>query len=214
MTPDEIVALYRGRKINPVVLGDAMLACRHALGISQQELARRTGITPGTLHHLESVALMPEPYRTHTAAGRLTLKEARAIADLNWHDDGRAAEIADLFVSGRLSSSWVERVVVVARDDRTATVDELVQRVLSKAPRLPRGWAKINPGKVHPAAVPTATLQAHILALAGEVDAWGMGAHCEVERLPVLAAARVLSDRLYRVVLGVVPVRAPVRVEE
>ena len=40
-------------------------------------------------------------------------------------------------------------------------------------------------------------LVTQIEALAGEIEAWGMGEHSEVERLPVLAAARLLDDRLH-----------------
>src|SRR3990167_1822907 len=208
-TPEQVAALYRSRngaRPSPVALGDAMLACRRELGISQCELARRTGITAGTVHHHESVALLPEPYRGYAASGKLRFKEARTLADLGVyhrrnHDraahieaDPRFEEIAALFISGRLSSVWVEKVVRFAKDDPTASVDEIVQRVISKAPRKPRGY--VDPS--HPPRhidVSTATVRDHMLALAGEVDAWGMVEHCEVERMPVLAAARLLDDR-------------------
>ena len=71
-----------GSRPTPVALGDAFLACRRELGISQCELARRTGITAGTVHHHESVALLPEPYRGYAASGKLRFKEARTLADL------------------------------------------------------------------------------------------------------------------------------------
>ena len=47
-------------------------------------------------------------------------------------------------------------------------------------------------------------LVTQIEALAGEIEAWGMGAHCEVERMPVLAAARLLDQRLHAAVLRAV----------
>ena len=228
MTPEQLSALYRSRngaRPSPVALGDAFLACRRELGISQQELARRTGITAGVVHHLESVALLPPPYRGYAASGKLRFKEARTLADLGWRVgetrerpahilvDERFEEIAALFVSGRLSSVWVEKIVMAAKDDRDATVDEIVQRVISKAPRKPRGYVDTSHPPRQPIEASTATVRDHILALAGEVDAWGMVEHCEVDRMPVLAAARVLCDRLARVVFRTGGVRAPVGVD-
>jgi len=228
ITPADVAAAYRshnGAGPSPVALGDAFLACRRELGISQAELARRTNITAGTCHHYESVALLPEPYRTHTAEGRLTFKEARTLADLGWRvrgsrghpaytqADPRFEEIAALFISGRLSSVWVEKIAMAAKDDRDATVDEIVQRVIQKAPRKPRNYVDTSHPLRQPIEASTATVRDHILALAGEVDAWGLVEHCEVERMPVLAAARLLTDRLARVVFKTGGVRAPVGVD-
>ena len=227
-TPQELAALYRSRngaRPSPVALGDAFLACRRDLGISQQELARRTGITAGTVHHHESVALLPEPYRGYAASGKLRFKEARTLADLGVYHrrnsdraayieaDPRFVEIAELFISGRLSSVWVEKIVRFAKDDPAATVDEIVQRVISKAPRKPRGYVDTSHPPRQPIEATTATVRDHMLALAGEVEAWGMAEHCEVERMPVLAAARLLCDRLARVVFKTGGVRAPVGVD-
>src|SRR3990167_916219 len=216
-TPEELAALYRSRngaRPSPVALGDAFLACRRELGISQQELARRTGITPGVIHHHESVTFLPEPYKTHTATGKLRFKEARTLADLGWYHrrnsdraayietDPRFEEIAALFISDRLSSVWVEKIVGVAHDDPAATVDDIVQRVISKAPRKPRGYVDTSQPPRQAIEASTATVRDHILALAGEVEAWGMAKHCEVERMPVLAAARLLDQRLHAAVLA------------
>ena len=213
VTAAGVAAAYAAKDLSPISLGDLMLRCRREQGISQQELARRTGITAGTVHHHESVALLPEPYRGYAASGKLRFKEARTLADLGVyhrrdHDraahieaDPRFEEIAALFISGRLSSVWVEKVVRFAKDDRTATVTEIVQRVISKAPRKPRGYVDTSHPPRH-IDVSTATVRDHMLALAGEVDAWGMVEHCEVERMPVLAAARLLDDRLHRTVLA------------
>src|SRR3990172_10895441 len=110
ITPADVAAAYAAKNLSPVSLGDLMLRCRRELGISQQELARRSGITPGTLHHYESCALLPEPYRGYAASGKLGFKESRSLADLDYHDP-RFAEIASLFVHGRLSSVYVESVV-------------------------------------------------------------------------------------------------------
>src|SRR3990167_10357302 len=117
MTPEEIGSIYHGERngYSVVALGDAMLACRRELGISQQEFARRTRIPPGTIHHHESVSL--STMRGDVESGKLTLKEARALADVGFHHgrnfqpDERLPEIVALFTSGRLSSVYVEAIV-------------------------------------------------------------------------------------------------------
>src|SRR3990167_11070704 len=171
-TPEELAALYRSRNgARPPrgARGAAFLACRRELGISQQELSRRTGITAGVIHHHESVTFLPEPYKTHTATGKLRFKEARTLADLGRRVgetrerpahilvDERFEEIAALFVSGLLSSMWVEKIVQAAKDDRDATVDEIVQRVISKAPRKPRGYVDTSHPPRQPIEASTAT---------------------------------------------------------
>ena len=199
VTAAGVAAAYAAKDLSPVSLGDLMLRCRRELGISQQELARRSGITPGTLHHFEAVALMPEPYRGLTHTGKLAFKTARALTALV--NDPRFTEIAALFTSRRLSSVYIEAVVRMAKLHPKAEAPALVTLAFTRAKMQPRGWVGpvvvVRRTRVDPKA-----LQAHILALAGEIEAWGMQEHCEVERLPVIAAARVLDDRLHRAVLA------------
>ena len=199
ITPADVAAAYAAKDLSPVALGDLMLRCRRELGISMMELARRSGITPGTLHHYESCALLPEPYRGYAASGKLGFKESRSLADLDYHDP-RFAEIASLFVHGRLTSVYVERVVHEAKRDPSAAVDVIVERALSDAPRKPKTWTPTD--KQPRPLVDVTAIKEHMLALAGEIEAWGMGEHCEVERLPVIAAARVLDQRLHAAVLA------------
>ena len=199
ITPADVAAAYAAKDLSPVALGDLMLRCRRELGISMMELARRSGITPGTLHHYESCALLPEPYRGYAASGKLGFKESRSLADLDYHDP-RFAEIASLFVHGRLSSVYVESVVHEAKRDPSAAVDVIVERALSDAPRKPKTWTPT--AKQPRPLVDVTAIKEHMLALAGEIEAWGMGEHCEVERLPVIAAARVLDQRLHAAVLA------------
>ena len=144
--------------------------------------------------------------RGDVESGKLAFKEARALADVGFHHgrnfqpDERLPEIVALFTSGRLSSVYVEAIVRAAKQNPAAQVDELVKIAFANVKKVPASW---QPPKAHPKpAVSAVELQAHILALAGEIEAWGMGEHSEVERLPVLAAARVLDDRLHRLALG------------
>src|SRR3990167_3401362 len=193
ITPADVAIAYAAKDLSPVALGDLMLRCRRELGISQQELARRTGITPGTLHHFEALALMPEPYRGYTDTGKLAFKTARPLTALV--SAPRFADIAALFTSRRLSSTYIEVVARMAKLHPKAEVDEVVALAFTRARKQPSDW--VGPVVVarRPRVDPKA-LQAHILALAGEIEAWGMQEHCEVERLPVIGAARILSDRL------------------
>src|SRR3990167_3998689 len=205
---------YREHTLPPLELGRAFTTHRHRHNVSQQELARRIGMTPGVIHHFESLLTLPEPVQADIAAGRLTLKEARCLADLGWYRganfrrDERLPEIVALFTSGRLSSVYVERLVSIAKANPAKSVDELVTILISKAKVIPKAYRPALLEKIP--AITSKALQSRLLSLAGEVEAWGMGEHCEVERMPVLAAARCLTDRLSRVVFKTGGVLAPV----
>ena len=203
ITPEDVAAAYRERgDLSPVQLGAMMLRCRRELGLSSQEMARQAGITAGTVHHYTSLLSLPVALQDALADGRLTMKEGRSLVDLCCvlDPDPRFAEIADLFVSGRLSSVYAEHVVAVAKHNPKASVDDLIVLAFVRAKTQPRKWDGPVVVARRPRVDPKA-LQAHILALAGEVEAWGMQERCEVERLPVICAARVLDDRLHRLAL-------------
>ena len=208
---------YREHTLPPLELGRAFTTHRHRHNVSQQELARRIGMAPGVIHHFESLLTLPEPVQADIAAGRLTLKEARCLADLGWYRganfrrDERLPEIVALFTSGRLSSAYVERLVSIAKANPAKSVDELVTILISKAKVIPKAYRPALLKKIP--AITSKALQSRLLSLAGEVEAWGMGEHCEVERMPVLSAARCLTDRLARVVFKTGGVRAPVGVD-
>ena len=208
---------YREHTLPPLELGRAFTTHRHRHNVSQQELARRIGMTPGVIHHFESLLTLPEPVQADIAAGRLTLKEARCLADLGWYrganfqPDERLPEIVALFTSGRLSSAYVERLVSIAKANPAKSVDELVTILMSKAKVIPKAYRPALLKKIP--AITSKALQSRLLSLAGEVEAWGMQERCEVERMPVLSAARCLTDRLARVVFKTGGVRAPVGVD-
>src|SRR3990167_8569361 len=206
---------YREHTLPPLELGRAFTTHRHRHNVSQQELARRIGMTPGVIHHFESLLTLPETVQADITAGRLTLKEARCLADLGWYrgasfrPDERLPEIVALFTSGRLSSVYVEAIVRAAKQNPAASVDEVVRLSFLRVKKQPRKWPETVVER-HKPVVATIALQSHILALAGEVEAWGMQERCEVEMLPVLTAARLLTDRLARVVFKTGGVLAPV----
>ena len=47
--------LYQGSESCPITLGERFLGFREKFSITQQQLAKKTGITPGTIHHYESL---------------------------------------------------------------------------------------------------------------------------------------------------------------
>ena len=117
---------YHNGLVPPMVMAKEFYSYRRSHGITQQELARRTGITPGTIHHYESLIRTLDPrLGRRVDAGDLTFKEARSIADIDGHK--RQREIAEPFLSGRLSSVHVERIVGRAKSS-PGTYDRAVDR--------------------------------------------------------------------------------------
>lgn len=117
-----LVEAYRGPRNGVLSLGRRFLEVRARHGLSQQALARKTGITPGTIHHYESLLSLVPSLISAVESGALTFKEARSIADLPQH---RQEQIAEPFISGSLSSVYVERLVRVAKEHPTAELPEL-----------------------------------------------------------------------------------------
>lgn len=194
--PDEladIVAMYRTPKHDPLALGDAFLEYRLKFGVSQQEMARRSGITAGTIHHHESVVRDPT-IREHVAKGQLTFKEGRAFADIN--RDFRLPELIDLFVSGRLSSVHVERVVYNARRNPQMNVYDIVVASVRDRKMLARfmvhnGRVKLPRMTVKPDEVERASL-----SLAGWLDGLRLIEVPEYQRLKLGSALALLAGRV------------------
>jgi len=121
----QLAEQYHSSLVPPMQLGRAFIQYRDKYGVTQQELARRTGITPGTIHHYESLIRTLAPgLGGKVDSGELTFKEARSIADIEDHE--RQMEIAKPFVDGVLSSVHVERIV-----------DALERRRVPRPVRLP-----------------------------------------------------------------------------
>ena len=95
--------LYQSTEICPINLGEQFLSFRNKFTVTQQELAKKTGITPGTIHHYESLIKTLEPsLKIHVQNKNLTFKEARSIADID--DHLKQLELAKPFLDGTLSS--------------------------------------------------------------------------------------------------------------
>ncbi len=187
---------YHSSLMSPMDLGGSFIKYREKYDITQQELARRTGITPGTIHHYESLirTLSPKLGEALTE-GLLTFKEARSIADLDDHD--RQMEIAKPFLEGKLSSVYVEKIVGRAKIASMLTVDQIVDEVVNgkksqaliKNENLARTERKSN-------APSTELIENSILKIAGELEALQIKNIPEYRRLKLISSLRILETRL------------------
>jgi DNA-binding XRE family transcriptional regulator len=109
---------------DPVAVGRELLAYRQGAGMTQKALGRAIDRSSSTIHCYESLATDLDPeLAAALTAGRLTVKEARALSDL---PRGRQLELGRPFVSGRLSSFYVERFVACAKARPDLDVESLV----------------------------------------------------------------------------------------
>jgi ParB-like chromosome segregation protein Spo0J len=193
-----LIEMYQNALVPPMELGRAFMKYRDAFNVTQQELARRTGITPGTIHHYESLIRTLDPFLGRKVDnGELTFKEARSIADIL--DHRRQREIAAPFLDGRLSSVHVERVVGRAKSSPDLTVDQLIDEVLNgnRAPT-PEPVAAPAPQPVQ-SLLPRSdadTVETAALKLAGELDALRLQTIPEYRRLKLISSLRILDSRL------------------
>ena len=73
-----------------------VLDLQRKFSITQQQLAKKTGVTPGTIHHYESLIKTLAPsLKKNVMNKELTFKEARSIADIDDHD--RQIDLAKYF---------------------------------------------------------------------------------------------------------------------
>jgi ParB family chromosome partitioning protein len=188
----QLSEFYHHENLPPMSMGKAFLRHRERFGVSQQELARRTGITPGTIHHYESLvrSLAPD-LAERVEKGHLTFKEARSIADITDHD--RQREIAEPFVTGRLSSVYVEKVVGYAKKAPTRPIQEVLEDVL----RGTKAAAKVKstPEPAPRAGVDLMRLETSVLEVAGVLDALQLQSIPEYRRLKLISTLRILEAK-------------------
>tara|TARA_B100000676_G_C18091631_1_gene860470 strand:- start:525 stop:1589 length:1065 start_codon:yes stop_codon:yes gene_type:complete len=187
---------YHSSLVPPMQLGRAFMEYRDNHDVTQQELARRTGITPGTIHHYESlIRTLDQGLGEKVDSGELTFKEARSIADID--DHVRQREIAQPFIDGRLSSVHVERIVGRAKTSATLSIEDIIEEVVNgkPAPEL-----EPEPAPVIQRAIPveadTALIENAVLKIAGELDAMQLQVIPEYRRLKLISSLRILDSRL------------------
>ena len=125
--------LYQSSDICPINLGEEFLTFREKFSVTQQELAKKTGITPGTIHHYESLIKTLAPsLKEHVKEKNLTFKEARSIADIEDHE--KQFELAKPFLEGILSSVHVEKIVSLAKKHPKVEVKIIIESVTKGKP--------------------------------------------------------------------------------
>ena len=98
--------------------------------ITQQEFSRRTGITPGTIHHYESLIKKLNPILLkYLDQGKLTFKEARSIADLDNYE--LQAKIASPFIEGKISSVYVEKIIGKIKKNPKISIEQIIKNVIN-----------------------------------------------------------------------------------
>jgi len=114
----------------PKTIAKEFIEFRKLRKISQQELSRRTGITPGTIHHYESLIKKLDPkLLSYLDEGKLTFKEARSIADLE--DFDLQNEIAKPFIEGKISSVYVEKIIKNVKKNPKTSLDKIIKNVVN-----------------------------------------------------------------------------------
>ena len=207
VTPQErwelsLAEQYHSSLVPAMDLGRAFMEYRDTHEVTQQELARRTGITPGTIHHYESLIRTLDPgLGEKVNSGELTFKEARSIADIE--DHARQREIAQPFVEGRLSSVHVERIVGRAKIAASLSIEDIIEEVVNgkRAPeREPEPAPVIQPAR--PVEADTQLIENAILKIAGELDAMQLQVIPEYRRLKLISSLRILDSRLKSALLN------------
>ena len=103
----------------PTEIAKEFINFRKSHNISQQELSRRTGITPGTIHHYESLIKKLNPL----------FKEARCIADID--DFDLQHEISKPFISGEVSSVYVEKIIGNIKKNPKTPIEKIFKSVIN-----------------------------------------------------------------------------------
>ncbi|MEX0762791.1 MAG: helix-turn-helix domain-containing protein [Dehalococcoidia bacterium] len=188
---------YHSSQLPPMQMGRAFMQYRDTHGVTQQELARRTGITPGTIHHYESLIRTLDPgLGDRVDSGDLTFKEARSIADIDDHE--RQREIARPFIDGKLSSVHVERIVGRAKSAPEMAIDKIIEEVIN-GNRQPATEAAAAQAMPAPASLPgpvAESIENRLLMIAGELDAMQLETIPEYRRLKLISSLRILDSRL------------------
>ena len=198
----------------PIKMAESFIKFREKYHVTQQELARRTGITAGTVHHYESLRKTLSPkLQTHVDRGELTFKEARSIADLK--DFHRQEELAKPFIERILSSVHVEDLVAKAKSEPSKDSSELIAEFAPNMPQVkrtptkpPMAQHKIAQHKenghqpIHNARLnggykdDLGGMQEDAFMLAGSLEKLTSAEIPEYRRLRLVSTLRILSSRL------------------
>ena len=184
---------YQGSETCSITLGEKFLEFRNNFSITQQELAKKTGITPGTIHHYESLIKTLAPQlKINVKNKELTFKEARSIADIDNHD--RQLQLAKPFLKGELSSVHVEKIVSLAKKHPTTEVKIIIESV-TKGRQIVEEKKHEPEKKVIENPVDFSSIDARILKLSAEIDLIQSEEIPEFKRLKLISSLRILQSR-------------------
>lgn len=200
---------YFSSLLPPIKMAESFIKFRDDFSVTQQELARRTGITAGTVHHYESLRKTLSPkLQDHVDRGDLTFKEARSIADMK--EFGKQEELAAPFIERKLSSVHVEDLVARAKADPEKTSADLIAEFAPTMPKVKKPAAEVEVTKhdnndLEP--VPftrlngsykddLAGMQEDAFMLAGSLEKLASSEIPEYRRLRLVSTLRILSSRL------------------
>ncbi len=201
---------YFSSLLPPIKMAESFINYREKYHVTQQELARRTGITAGTVHHYESLRKTLSPkLQDHVDRGELTFKEARCIADINGHQ--RQEELAQPFVDSRLSSVHVEDLVSKAKANPAMDPADLIAEYVDDEPpaveeqgveTVTNGVKKNGYDLIHGERLngcyenDLEGMQEDAFLLAGSLEKLASAEIPEYRRLRLVSTLRILSSRL------------------
>ena len=184
---------YQGSETCPITLGEKFLDFRKEFSITQQELAKKTGITPGTRHHYESLIKTLAPkLKINVKNKELTFKEARSIADIDDYD--RQLQLAKPFLKGELSSVHVEKIVSLAKKHPTTEVKVIIESV-TKGRQIVEEKKPEPEKKIIENPIDFGSIDARILKISAEIDLIQSEEIPEFKRLKLISSLRILQSR-------------------
>ena len=199
---------YFSSLLPPIRMAESFIRYREKYHVTQQELARRTGITAGTVHHYESLKRTLSPtLQEHVDGGDLTFKEARCIADIDGHD--RQVELAQPFIDSRLSSVHVEEMIAKAKANPQLPSADLIAEYVDGEPEMEvvaaepdingatNGHHVIHAERLNGSyADDLEGMQQDAFMLAGSLEKLASADIPEYRRLRLVSTLRILSSRL------------------
>ena len=200
---------YFSSLLPPIKMAESFIRYREKFHVTQQELARRTGITAGTVHHYESLRKTLSPkLQENVDRGELTFKEARCIADVDGHR--RQEELAQPFIDSRLSSVHVEELISKAKANPQRPSADLIAEYVVDEPKADpveqpqptngveaNGHAAVLGGRLNGSYQDDLEgMQENAFMLAGSLEKLACADIPEYRRLRLVSTLRILSSRL------------------
>ena len=176
----------------PTKIAMEFIEFRKLRKMSQQELSRRTGITPGTIHHYESLIKKLDPkLLSYLDKGQLTFKEARCIADLE--DFSLQNKIAKPFIEGKISSVYVEKVIRNVKNNPKISYEKIIKNVVDG---VDLSTEKENISKEIKKEIKNTSIEEKILNFSIELESISEEDIPEYRRLRVISSLKILDSKI------------------